>query len=231
MKKVLIMLMAAGLIAATVTAQETDTPFKSDSAKLSYSIGLNIATSLKAQGIDIDADALTKGLADGLGDGEPLITMDEARSTIQAFQQEMQAKQMAKMKEQAGENEKAGEAFLAENAKKDGVVVLPSGLQYQVMEPGDGPKPTASDTVKVNYRGTLIDGTEFDSSYKRNEPAVFGVDKVIPGWTEALQLMPVGAKWKLFIPAKLAYGERGTPGGPIPPNATLVFEVELLGIQ
>ncbi len=231
MRNLSIIVAAAVVAAATVSAQEAPAPFANDTAKLSYSIGLNIASSLKAQGIDLDAETLAKGIADGLGDGATLITMDEARQTIQAFQQEMQAKQMAKMKQQADDNGKAGEAFLAENAKKDGVVVLPSGLQYQVIEPGDGPKPKATDTVKVHYRGTLIDGTEFDSSYERNEPAVFGVDKVIPGWTEAMQLMPVGAKWKLFIPAKLAYGERGTPGGPIPPNATLVFEVELLGIE
>jgi FKBP-type peptidyl-prolyl cis-trans isomerase len=128
-------------------------------------------------------------------------------------------------------NKKAGEAFLAANKEKPGVVTLPSGLQYKILQPGSGPKPTASDSVVCNYRGTLVDGTEFDSSFKRGQPATFPVGQVIKGWTEALQLMPVGSKWELFIPSDLAYGERGTNGGPIGPNETLIFEVELVSIQ
>jgi FKBP-type peptidyl-prolyl cis-trans isomerase len=160
-----------------------------------------------------------------------LLTEDEARAALMQLQKEMQEKQQAKAAAEGDANKKEGEAFLAANKGKEGVVTLPSGLQYKILTPGTGPKPTATDSVVCNYKGTLINGTEFDSSYKRGEPATFPVTGVIKGWTEALQLMPVGSKWQLFIPSDLAYGARGTPGGPIGPNATLIFEVELMSIK
>jgi FKBP-type peptidyl-prolyl cis-trans isomerase FklB len=159
-----------------------------------------------------------------------LLTEEEARAAIMHLQAQLRQKQIEAMKLAGEKNQKAGEAFLAENKKKEGVVTLPSGLQYKILKAGEGKKPTAEDTVVCNYRGTLIDGTEFDSSYKRGEPATFPVRGVIKGWTEALQLMPVGSKWQLFIPPTLAYGERGA-GAQIGPDATLIFEVELISIK
>jgi len=171
-----------------------------------------------------------KGLKDALAGGKTLVTDEEAKTVIVALQGEMHKKQ-EEMMQQAGEaNKKQGDAFMAANKTKEGVVTLPSGLQYKVLTAGTGPKPSASDSVVCNYRGTLIDGTEFDSSYKRGQPATFPVDKVIKGWTEALQLMPVGSKWQLFVPAEMAYGARG-PSPTIGANAVLIFEVELLSIQ
>lgn len=194
--------------------------------KLSYSIGVDIGKRLKQQEIDVDPDVLARGLKDVLSGGKVLLTDDEVRDTLTAFQKEMTMKQ----RELSEKFRKEGEAFLEDNRKKKGVKVLPSGLQYKVLEEGKGPSPKATDTVEVHYRGMLIDGTEFDSSYKRGGPATLSVGGVIAGWTEALQIMKVGSKWKLFIPAKLAYGERGA-GRDIPPNAALVFDVELLGIK
>ncbi len=202
---------------------------KTQKDKLSYAIGMDMGGSLKRNAIDVDIDALVKGLKDALAGGKMMMTEQEQRETLMAFQKEFQAKQQEKMKALAEKNKKEGEAFLAENKKKPGVKTLPSGLQYKVITEGKGASPKETDTVTVNYRGTLIDGTEFDSSYKRNEPATFPVKGVIKGWTEALQLMKEGAKWQLFVPAGLAYGERGA-GGVIGPNATLIFEVELLKI-
>ncbi len=202
---------------------------KTQKDKLSYAIGMDMGGSLKRNAIDVDIDALVKGLKDALAGGKMMMTEQEQRETLMAFQKEFQAKQQEKMKTLAEKNKKEGEAFLAENKKKPGVKTLPSGLQYKVITEGKGASPKETDTVTVNYRGTLIDGTEFDSSYKRNEPATFPVKGVIKGWTEALQLMKVGAKWQLFVPSSLAYGERGA-GGVIGPNATLIFEVELLKI-
>ncbi|HXB20060.1 MAG TPA: FKBP-type peptidyl-prolyl cis-trans isomerase [Candidatus Solibacter sp.] len=198
--------------------------------KLSYALGMNLGTKLKQDKIDVEANALVQGLKDTLAGSKPLMTEDEARATLMQWQGELQAKQEEKMKQAADSNKKEGETFLAANKTKEGVVTLPSGLQYKIVTEGTGPKPTASDTVVCNYRGTLINGTEFDSSYKRGQPATFPVARVIKGWTEALQLMPVGSKWQLFIPSDLAYGERGA-GGDIGPNATLIFEVEVISIQ
>lgn len=213
----------------------TASPLATQKDKISYALGMNIATSLSAnlkrQGVEINPDVLLRALRDGLAGAKMQMTEEEARATLMQLQQEMQAKQEAKIKEDLESNKKEGDAFLAANKTKEGVVTLPSGLQYKILTVGKGPKPAATDTVACNYRGTLINGTEFDSSYKRGEPSEFPVGGVIKGWTEALQLMPTGSKWQLFVPADLAYGPRGTPGGPIPPNATLIFEVELVSIK
>ena len=181
--------------------------------------------------VDIDSSILVRGLRDGLAGGKTLMTDDEVRAALTALQTDLRAKREAKLQELAATNKKEGEAFLAENKTKEGVVTLPSGLQYKILSEGTGPKPTAADSVVCSYKGTLIDNSEFDSSYKRGQPATFPVTGIIKGWSEALQLMPVGSKWQLFIPPDLAYGERGGPGGGIGPNATLIFEVELMSIQ
>jgi FKBP-type peptidyl-prolyl cis-trans isomerase FklB len=198
--------------------------------KQSYAIGLNIGKSLHRDSVDIDPKILLRGLQDAVNDGKSLLTDDEIKTTMMALQTDVRQKQEAKRQALIESNKKEGQTFLAANATKEGVVTLPSGLQYKILKEGTGSKPTASDTVVCNYRGTLLDNTEFDSSYKRGQPATFPVGRVIKGWTEALQLMPVGSKWQLFIPADLAYGERGQ-GPVIGPNATLIFEVELLSIQ
>ena len=207
------------------------TALTNEKQKASYAIGMNWGTGLHRQGIDVDTAALIQGMKDALAGNKLLLTEDEARTALMQLQSEVQAKQQAKAQQEGEANKKEGDAYLAANKSKEGVVTLPSGLQYKILKEGSGPKTTATDSVVCNYRGTLINGTEFDSSYKRGEPATFPVSGVIKGWTEALQLMPVGSKWQLFIPADLAYGPRGTPGGPIPPNATLTFEVELVSIK
>jgi FKBP-type peptidyl-prolyl cis-trans isomerase len=216
-------------LAGQLAAQESQ-GLKSDKEKLSYGMGMEIANNLKRQSYDLDFDLFMKGMKDVLSGGKTLMTEREAREALTAFQKEMMGKQKEAAKAAGEKNKKEGGAFLVENKKKEGVVTLPSGLQYKVITPGTGKKPKATDTVKVNYRGTLIDGTEFDSSYQRKEPATFPVNRVIPGWTEALQLMQEGAKWQLFVPSNLAYGERGQ-GPKIGPNAMLIFEVELISVQ
>lgn len=198
---------------------------KDQKDKASYSIGLNIGSNLKQQGLDLNTDALAAGLKDALTGGKPILSDDEIREALSALQTQMMDKKKASLEV----NKKEGEAFLAANGSKEGVMTLPSGLQYKILKAGNGKKPKTSDTVSTHYRGTLINGTEFDSSYQRGEPVSFQVDMVIAGWTEALQLMPIGSKWQLFIPSNLAYGDRGQE--PIPPNSTLIFEVELLGIE
>jgi FKBP-type peptidyl-prolyl cis-trans isomerase FklB len=203
-----------------------DTP----KSRISYTIGVNIGQDFKTQKMDIDADALVMGLKDSMTGKELRLTDEDMASEIQAFQQEMQTKMAAEMEAMVTKNKAEGEAFLAENAKKEGVVVTESGLQYKILEPGEGDSPQATDIVTVHYRGTLIDGTQFDSSYDRGEPATFPVGGVIPGWTEALQLMKPGAKWQLVIPPELAYGERGA-GQEIGPNSTLLFDVELVSVE
>jgi FKBP-type peptidyl-prolyl cis-trans isomerase len=199
--------------------------------KASYAIGMNLGGGLHRQNIDVDSEALVQGLKDTLSGNKTLLTDEEARTALMQLQSEMQAKLQAKQAAEGEANKKEGDAFLAANKTKEGVVTLPSGLQYKILKEGNGPKPTPTDSVVCNYKGTLINGTEFDSSYKRGEPATFPVTGVIKGWTEALQLMPVGSKWQLFVPADLGYGPRGTPGGPIGPNSTLIFEVELMSIK
>ncbi len=224
---------AAFLCTLLMTVQaygQEQTPLKDKKDKVSYAIGLDVGNALKRQSVDINTDVFMQGVKDALSGGTKLMTDEEVRETMTAFTKELAAKQAEATKELGEKNKKEGEAFLAENKKKEGVKTLPDGLQYKVISEGKGASPTATDTVTVNYRGTFVDGKEFDSSYKRGQPATFAVNGVIPGWTEALQLMKEGAKWQLFIPANLAYGERGA-GGVIGPNATLIFEVELLSIK
>jgi FKBP-type peptidyl-prolyl cis-trans isomerase FklB len=215
----------------TATTAKTAVPLtlKTEKEKFSYALGMNIGTGMKRQSVAVDPAILARGLKDSLAGGKTLMTEDEARATLKQVQDEMRQKQQAKMQEEGAANKKEGEAFLATNKTKEGVVTLPSGLQYKILKEGTGPKPTSSDSVVCNYKGTLIDGKEFDSSYKRGQPATFPVTGVIKGWTEALQLMPVGSKWQLFVPSDLAYGERGA-GADIGPGATLIFEVELMSI-
>ncbi len=196
--------------------------------KVSYAIGVRMGTNFKEQGIEIKIDKLIQGLKDATAGNKLELTEAEVQQTIMAFGQKMMEKQKEKQKADAVKNLAAGKAFLYANGKKEGVKVLSSGLQYKVLKEGTGKTPTIADKVKTHYRGRLIDGTEFDSSYKRGKPAEFGVKAVIKGWTEALQLMKEGAKWELYIPPDLAYGERGNRG--IPGNSTLIFEIELLEI-
>jgi FKBP-type peptidyl-prolyl cis-trans isomerase FklB len=203
---------------------------KTPKDKFSYALGMNLGMSLKKQAVDVDPVVLSQGLKAAMAGGKTLLTPEEAQATLMEVQNDLRKKQQEKMQVTGEANKTEGEAFLAANKAKEGVVTLPSGLQYKILKEGTGSKPTATDSVVCNYRGTLINGTEFDSSYKRGQPATFPVVGVIKGWTEALQLMPVGSKWQLFIPSSLAYAERGA-GGEIGPNATLIFEVELMSIQ
>jgi FKBP-type peptidyl-prolyl cis-trans isomerase FklB len=212
-------------LAGSVFGQDKSTPLKDSKDKVSYSIGLNIGFNLKKQNVSINPDTFVLGLKDALA-GKPQMTEEQVKETMTAFEKEMIDKQKA-----AGvKNGADGEKFLAENKKKEGVKTTASGLQYKVVKEGSGAQPKETDTVIANYRGTLIDGTEFDSSYKRGQPATFPVSGVIKGWTEALQMMKVGSKFQLFIPATLAYGERAI-GADIGPNSTLIFEVELLDVK
>ena len=198
--------------------------------KQSYAIGMNLGENLKNQAVDVDPNLLVRGLKDTLTGGKALLTTEEEHATLMELQASLRKAQMEKMQKAGDKNKKEGEAFLTANKAKPGVVTLPSGLQYKILQTGTGPKPTANDSVSCNYRGTLIDGTEFDSSYKRGQPTTFPVSGVIKGWTEALQLMPVGSKWQLFVPASLAYGDRAA-SALIGPDATLIFDVELITIQ
>jgi FKBP-type peptidyl-prolyl cis-trans isomerase FklB len=219
-----------GIILPACQSMQHKTELKTLQDSVSYSIGMDIGRNLKGQMIDVNPDALAQALKDLNGDGKPMLTDAQARSAMMAFQTQMMATHAEKMKAAGEKNKKDGEVFLAENKKKEGVVTLPSGLQYKVLTMGNGKKPRATDKVTLNYRGVLIDGTEFDNSYKRGEPAVFPVNGIIKGLSEALQLMPVGSKWQIVIPADIAYGEQGA-GAQIAPNAVLIFEIELLGIK
>ena len=196
---------------------------------ISYSIGFSIGQNFKMQEIDVDPAIVAAAMADVIGGKTTMLTDEQAQQIWMSYQGELMAAQQKKREEQIGKNKEAGEKFLTENAKKEGVTVTPSGLQYKVIKMGSGPKPTATDQVKCHYKGTLLDGTTFDSSYDRGEPATFPLNGVIKGWTEALQLMPVGSTFELYIPGDLAYGDRGA-GQKIGPNATLIFTVELLEI-
>ena len=215
---------------ATKPRTQSVLTLKTQKDKLSYALGMNLGSNLHKEKVEVDPAIVLRGLKDALAAGKMLLTEDEARATLTQLQTEVRSKQQEKMKVAGEMNKKEGVEFLAANKTKEGVVILPSGLQYKILTEGTGPKPTASDTVVCNYRGTLISGAEFDSSYKRGQPASFPVNGVIKGWTEALQLMPVGSKWQLFVPAELGYGDRGA-GADIGPGATLIFEVELLSIQ
>jgi FKBP-type peptidyl-prolyl cis-trans isomerase FklB len=203
---------------------------KTPKEKASYAIGLNIGKGLHKDSVDVDTAILLRGLKDAMAGGKALLTDDEAKAAMVAIQADLRKKQEAKMEIAGGENKKEGDAFLAANKAKEGVVTLPDGLQYKILKEGAGPKPSAADSVVCNYKGTLIDNTEFDSSYKRGQPATFPVGQVIKGWTEVLQLMPVGSRWQVFVPSELGYGPRGACGA-IGPNAALIFEIELLSIQ
>ena len=204
--------------------------FKTQKEKVSYAIGMEMGKGVKVQGIEVDATIMMQGLKDALSGGKPQMSEEELRQVMTALQQEIRQKQMQAQQAAATENKTKGDAFLAENAKKDGIVALPDGLQYKILTAGQGKKPAETDTVLCNYKGTFVDGTEFDSSAKAGKPVPFEVKNVIPGFREVLQLMPVGSKWQVFVPSNLAYGERGA-GGVIGPNATLIFEVELVSIQ
>ena len=215
-------------LAPQVSAEETPV-LKTLKEKVSYGLGVDIGKNFKRQGIEADVDFVIKGLKDGLSGEKLLMSEEDLRIIMGAFQHELNKKQMQAKMIAAEDNSKKGEAFLADNKTKEGVVTLPSGLQYKVLKAGDGKKPAEADTVECNYRGTLINGTLLDSS-QPDKPAVFKITGVIPGWKEALLLMPEGSKWQLFIPPHLAYGEKGG-GGKIGPNATLIFELELLAIK
>ncbi len=221
----------AGLIVACQEQTKEPEPLTLDTPeqRLSYGIALRMGERMKSDGMSLDVDAYSQGIRDAFEGGEAKLTDEEINAEMMAFQERLQAEQQAAQEAAATVNAEAGTAFLAENANRDGVTVTESGLQYEVIEAGEGAKPGLEDTVEVHYRGTLIDGTEFDSSYSRGQTVSFGVTQVIPGWTEALQLMSVGAKYKLYIPSDLAYGPAGA-GQAIGPNATLIFDVELVSI-
>lgn len=226
MKSAFTALLTAGL-ALSLSAAD-DSPFKTQKEKVSYVLGMSFGKQLKQGEVELDMEVYAKGVKDTFA-GKPQLTEDQAKEILTAFQTEMQTKRVEKQKIEGEKNKKDGEAFLAANKAKAGIVTTASGLQYKVETKGTGKIPGSNDTVICHYRGTLIDGTEFDSSYKRSEPATFPVLGVIKGWTEALQLMPVGSKWKLFIPSEIAYGERGQRN--IAPNSVLLFDIELLSIQ
>jgi FKBP-type peptidyl-prolyl cis-trans isomerase len=227
MKKIIFSLVC--LTAAAPVFADGTNQFANDKSRISYAIGMYTGGGFKQSSIDVDDDMFIRGVKDGQSGASTLMTVAEMRQVLTDFQKDLKTKQQQRMAEMGTKNKLDGEAFLAANKKNPGVIALPDGLQYQVLSNGTGPVPTASDKVTVNYSGTLLDGTEFDSSYKRGQPASFPVTGVIRGWTEALQKMPAGSKWKLFIPSDLAYGPSGRPG--IPPNSTLIFQVELLSID
>jgi FKBP-type peptidyl-prolyl cis-trans isomerase FklB len=229
MKNTLILAVGFFLLIGVCTAGE-ETELKTENDRVNYSVGHQIGGDFKRQEVELNPQALVQGIEDALEGSEPLMTTDEMRTTLVDLKKRIMVLQREKAAQATTQNLKAAEDFLAINATKEGVKTLPSGLQYKVMNEGSGTTPGAADKVTVHYRGTLTDGTEFDSSYSRNKPASFGVNRVIPGWTEALQLMQEGDKWQLFIPPKLGYAERGA-GSKIPPNSALIFEVELLSIN
>jgi FKBP-type peptidyl-prolyl cis-trans isomerase FklB len=229
MNKCLSAALAASLMTMPALSRADDTTLTTDKDKVSYSIGVDMGRNLQKQGIDVDPDVLFQGLKDGFTGATPKLTDDQMQATMTAFIQSVREKQAAQQQAAGADNKTKGEAYLEANKKKDGWKVTPSGLQYKVITTGTGDKPKLTDTVIAQYRGTTIDGTEFDSSYKRNEPAEFPVSQVIPGWTEALQMMTVGSKWQLAIPSNLAYGESAPPE--IGPNSVLLFDVELVGIK
>jgi FKBP-type peptidyl-prolyl cis-trans isomerase FklB len=214
---------------STVCAAGDELELKTENDKVNYSVGYQIGGDFKRQEVELNPEAVVKGIEDALSGAEPLMTPAEMQATLIALKKRIMQAQQQKMIEAAADNLKAANAFLAENANKEGVTTLDSGLQYKVIASGNGKSPQKSDEVTVHYRGTLVDGSEFDSSHSRGKPATFGVGDVIPGWTEALQLMKEGGKWELYVPPKLGYGALG--GGKIPPNSALIFEVELISVN
>jgi FKBP-type peptidyl-prolyl cis-trans isomerase len=244
MKLFLAVATATGMLATVALAQNPATATKGQAKaaasapadgkdltkNASYAYGYRMGKQMKAQGAEFDVQSLAKGMADAFAEAQPSLTEEQMQAAFQAFVQQIQAKQEMVAKKAAGDNKSVGENFLAANKSKPGVVTTASGLQYKILKQGTGPKPKATDTVTVHYEGTLINGKVFDSSVKRGEPATFPLNGVIPGWTEGVQLMPLGSKFQFFIPSGLAYGENPRPGGPIGPNETLIFEVELLKI-
>lgn len=226
MKKLFLALALAGSVSTTMAAVTLDT----EEAKLSYSIGTDLGSNFKAQNINVNSDAFMAGMTDALSGKKPQLTKAEMKQTLQNFQKKMLMKRLAQYKKSAEKNKKEGDAFLKANKAKPGVVTLASGLQYKVLAKGAGQSPTKEDAVTVEYTGKLLNGKVFDSSDKAGKPATFKVTQVIPGWTEALQLMKVGSKWEIYVPSKLAYGARGI-GGPIGPNETLVFQIKLISIE
>ena len=218
---------------AAATAKTAPAPLtlSTQKQKVSYALGMGLGKNLKRDSVEVDPAIILRGLKDAIAGNKLLLTDDEAKNVIVALNNELRAKAESKAKATALENKTKADAFLAANKTKEGVVTLPSGLQYKILSAGTGPKPKADDTVSFQYRGTLADGTEFDSSYKRGQPLKFPVSQLIKGWTEALQLMPVGSKWQIFIPPDLGYGERGVPNSPIAPNSALIFDLELLSIE
>ena len=223
-----VMTMSAVLVACGGAGESGKVELESEMQKVSYSFGVDLGKRI-GENMELDVAAFSAGVSDGIGGNETRLSEEDMMAVLQAYQQRKMEEMQAETAEQAARNKEESDAFLKDNAAKEGVVSLDSGLQYKVLEEGDGAKPKAEDVVEVHYRGTLIDGTEFDSSYARGESITFPVNGVIEGWTEALQLMPVGSKWQLFIPSDLAYGPGGTQG-PIGPNQALIFDVELLGI-
>ncbi|MGL5741091.1 MAG: FKBP-type peptidyl-prolyl cis-trans isomerase N-terminal domain-containing protein [Legionella sp.] len=229
MKMKLVTAAVMGLAMSTVMAADA-TSLVTDKDKLSYSIGADLGKNFKNQGIDINPDALAKGMQDGMSGSQLILTEQQMKDVLNKFQKDLMAKRSSEFNKKSDENKSKGEAFLSGNKSKPGIVVLPSGLQYKIIEAGTGAKPSKSDTVTVEYTGTLIDGTVFDSTEKNGKPATFQVSQVIPGWTEALQLMPAGSTWEIFVPSDLAYGPRSV-GGPIGPNETLIFKIHLISVK
>ncbi|MBU6402453.1 MAG: FKBP-type peptidyl-prolyl cis-trans isomerase [Verrucomicrobia bacterium] len=229
--KLRVIILVAGLALPAGLLRAADQPaLKTEKDKVSYGLGMSYAGWLKNNQIDLDVDLFVKALRDELSSNQTMLTPAEMQETLRRYQQQIQAKMLAKRREDEAKNKTAGEAFLAANKSKPGVQTLPSGLQYKVLKDGSGPSPKATDEVTVNYRGTFVDGTEFDSSAKQGHPVTFKLGQVIRGWIEGIQKMKVGSKWQLYIPSNLAYGTRGY-GRLIGPNSTLIFEVELLGIK
>ncbi len=235
LKKLMLPAFVIAMVVSSCNAQEkSNTNMKTEKDSISYSLGVLIANDFKSNNLsDINVDAFYQGMKDFIAN-KPGMTLQQCQQTYQAYaqkmQQKMQEEEIKKLEPLKKENEAKGKAFLEENKKKEGVITTASGLQYKVVKMGTGPKPTLNDKITAHYHGTLIDGTVFDSSVERGEPISFPVTGVIPGWTEALQLMPVGSKWMLYLPSNLAYGERGA-GGKIGPNTALIFEVELISID
>lgn len=229
MKMKLVAAAAMGLAVSSTMAANVTT-LKTDTDKLSYSIGSDLGKNFKRQGIDINAGAMAQGITDAMGNSKPLMTDEQMKTVLMNFQKNVMEKRASEFNKKAEENKANGEKFLNENKSKTGVVVLPSGLQYKIIKNGSGARPGKEDTVTVEYTGRLVNGEVFDSSSKTGKPATFKLSQVIPGWTEALQLMPAGSTWEIYVPASLAYGDRNM-GGPIGPNETLIFNIHLISVD